>query len=498
MYFIDKNFFYFLGSILKFFVGKANKNDLIQATSQLADIQKKILQYLLYFSLLIVSIYILHKNPKYVPESILQYLEKLTSIWTEIESITEFFSIFLENKFFILLFIITLAITYLIKQTNKDEKRLFSSSKYILFPKYLNDIEKLICHPNNPAEIIEATRAKKENKPFDINFFDKKIYTKSIYLIEPSILSSNNIDKISNLEFRHNGQSYSPPPLISSIAKEKLVEKFNHQSNNKSNYNGVTLRVKNVLIENNKIILEMETSFFFYYLITNMIADIEIFYNTTVRDILEPGQPSYKLNNLNITQAENHLGLNCLLIDEHKNILIGIRNHKVSAFKGQLSPSVSGAANLVTCSSKDGNLSPLFWLEHEMNEEIFSNSNNAEIKKFISSLSSKAIFLGLSRELMRLGKPEAFFAIKLSNIEKEELKHYMFNSNEKSPDQSIDQNENESFSWINLDNIIKNNQYKHDNKNDHYTITIPTYGEHRFVLSESLLVNMLLYAKKYM
>lgn len=489
MYFINNNFFNFLSIVFKLLIGKANKNDLMQATSQLSNIQQKILQYLLYTFLLTVFIYLLYKNPKYIHESIIQYLEKLTIIWTLIEPIIDFFSIFLDNKFFIFLLILTLAITYLIQQTNKHEKILFQSSKYLLFKRYFNDLEELVCYPNHTTDIIKAIE-NNDAKSFNEEIFTQAIYTKSIYLIEPSFLISNNMNKINNLEFRHNGQNYNPPSLIASVAKEKLVEKFNHQSNNKSNYNGSTLRVKNILIEKQKIVLEMETSFYFYYLITNMIADVEIFYNTTVRDILEPGNPSYKLNNLNITQAENHLGLSCLLVDTDNNILIGIRNNKVTVFKKQLSPSISGAANFMTCSSEKDSLSPLYWLNHEMNEELFSNSSKVEIQDFISSLSSKAIFLGLTRELMRLGKPEAFFAIKLSDLEKAQLDQYM--SNEKSSNPSIDQNENESFRWINLDDTLQECIKRH--KNDHYNTMLQINKENKlFALSESLIVNMLLY-----
>ena len=231
----------------------------------------------------------------------------------------------------------------------------------------------------------------------------------------------------------------------------------------------------------------METSFYFYYLITNRIADVEIFYNTTVRDLLEPGLPNFKLNDLNITQAENHLGLSCLLVDDNNNILIGIRNNKVNVFRDALSPTISGAANLITCSSKniDDSLSPLYWLQNEMNEELFLDSNDDKIKNFIYELTTRALFLGISRELMRLGKPEVFFAIQLTNRDTQFLKQHLLNLSQ-NKNESIDQNENKDFLWINIDSIVREYKYK----NDDYFIT---HSKEEYKLSESLIVNILLY-----
>ena len=89
MFFFNKKFLSFIGSIVNFLRGNATKNDVIHATSQLSNIEKKILQYFLYFCLLIVSIYILHNNPKYIPDFVLQNIEKLSNPFNIIDLITE-------------------------------------------------------------------------------------------------------------------------------------------------------------------------------------------------------------------------------------------------------------------------------------------------------------------------------------------------------------------------------------------------------------------------
>ena len=142
---------------------------------------------------------------------------------------------------------------------------------------------------------------------------------------------------------------------------------------------------------------------------------------------------------------------------------------------------------MITCSSKniDDSLSPLYWLQNEMNEELFLDSNDDKIKNFIYELTTRALFLGISRELMRLGKPEVFFAIQLTNRDTQFLKQNLLNLSQ-NKNESIDQNENKDFLWINIDSIVREYKYK----NDDYFIT---HSKEEYKLSESLIVNILLY-----
>ncbi|UFS63082.1 hypothetical protein LOH54_02900 [Sulfurimonas sp. HSL-3221] len=312
-----------------------------------------------------------------------------------------------ENNLYVLFVLFFPTLWYLFCKTNKDEDQLFTTSHKELIEKYeahYPDLIRILSNENDGSRYTAEAIT-------DIMDSKNQVLTRSIYLIKPQYPSFT----IDNLLFHNDNNHYALPWIIAASAKVKLEEKFYHQATNKSNYNGVTLRVKGIEKSADNITIKMENSFYFNYLVTNMMADVGIIHNTTVRDVLEPGMPGKRLNQLEETMVENHLGLSCLVIcrnGESSKLLVGKRSQNVSVFRGKYSPSVSGAANAATCRREDDiKISPLNWLMNEMQEELML----PDVKNYIDyeEIAANALFLGMSRELIRLGKPEVFFAIEL-------------------------------------------------------------------------------------
>lgn len=544
-----KEFIKFILLIVAFIFGATNKNDLLQTTAQLPTWVQFFLKTLLYIAFVTTIIFIL--NEKSLLPVFISALIQDFSIWKLIKKVSDFVNIFIENKFLIILWISIISLTYLMKQTNKKEYALFTESRLKLLGWYKGEIDKLIYFEMRPKDhaftfhrLKRCLLLEKKNN-FLINFRKKcliskispilyykknkniisflkqyfqcylcritnlisspkkdkyrniRIFTRSIYVITPQELIQKKLTNIKNLCFEHTAQFYSLPIFISSEAKAKLIEKFYHQSSDKNNYNGATLRVKDLSSSKKNIILKMQTSTYFNYLVTNMIPEVEILYKTTVRDLLEPHSPKNKLNLLSETQAENHLGLSCLIVNQQNEILVGLRTENVHVFRNQLSPSISGAANINTCRrNNDPTISPVNWLLNEMEEELFSKFKRSELNKsldFRTKLCNKTIFLGMSRELIRLGKPEVFFAIQLNDDDNYELISYLEEQNKIiSVSDEIDKNENSKLLWLNLSDILP--QEKNNNiiiKNGDYIYIDEHMDEYK--LSESLWVNIIMY-----
>ena len=344
------------------------------------------------------------------------------------------------------------------------------------------------------------------------------IYSSSINYTQIDISKAKDLNKI---KFTLEDCEYTLPSLIQDRARDILIEKFNIQS--KTDYNGLTLSLKNIyLLEDGSIELKFCRSCYYDYLLTNMIPEYEILPNLTVREYLESSSKK-TLNNLNVSLAENHLGISSLveipLLENNKTanyLVIPKRSQKTTVFKGQLAPSISGAANIDTCSN-DGDISIKNFFGQEIEEEIyplFKELYNIELyKMFKDDFLNNAAFAGISRELKRLGKPELFFYYRFSRpaelkdilenkslevkIEKNYIEVIIKNENKK----DIDLNESDSFLLIKPEKFIEQLKYytnKHSKsksayeKEEIYTV----FEKNTLKVSESLFVNTI-YAKKY-
>lgn len=249
--------------------------------------------------------------------------------------------------------------------------------------------------------------------------------------VHSSSIDYDNIDIFENgpkrlldINFILGEGEYSLPLLIQESARDILVNKFNVQS--KTDYNGLTLSLNDIVVlPDGRLNMNFCRSSYYDYLLTNMIPEYEILSGLTVRDYLEASGKK-TLNDLNVSLAENHLGISCLVTipieeDGHLNdyLIIPKRSMDTTVFKGQLAPSVSGAANIDTC-SENGEVSLVNFFCQEIDEEISPLLKEVycvdSYDVFKTNFLENAVLVGISRELKRLGKPELFFSFGFKQV----------------------------------------------------------------------------------
>lgn len=327
--------------------------------------------------------------------------------------------------------------------------------------------------------------------------------------------------KLDQIRFHLEDEWYSLPWFISEGALEQTLLRFNANSTKKFDYNGSTLSLKSIETPaddpKHQITFNFRKSTYFSYLATNMLPEVKLPGGVSYREMLEPGPKLHAFENASV---ENHIGLSCMFLTTDDYFIIPVRNHNVTVFKGQLSPSVSGAGNLSTCSNPDhSSFSPMAWLIHETAEELpFLQRKTPNVETLpipyreLEHAFEDARFLGLSRELRRCGKPELFFsyALKMDSTQVRKLIKGPLQDKDKDKDKdknndqetegkskhSQDLNENEGYLLIPLADIHKALRME-DNKKKQITSIVLTHDGKKYELSESLLVNLIFYFRHH-
>lgn len=319
--------------------------------------------------------------------------------------------------------------------------------------------------------------------------------------------------KLDQVHFHLEDEWYNLPWFISEGALEQTLLRFNANSAQKFDYNGSTLSLKSIETHEQSaeplLTFNFRKSTYFSYLATNMLPEVKLPGGASYREMLEPGPKLHALDNASV---ENHIGLSCMFVTTDGHFIIPVRNQNVTVFKGQLSPSVSGAGNLSTCSNFDHcGFSPMAWLIHETAEEL-PFLQRTEIKNItplptpyheLEKEFERARFLGVSRELRRCGKPELFFSYQLNMDSKQvgELiklhdKQAQQSKTEELSRHTQDYNENEKYLLVPMADIHQTLRTV-DNKKKQVTSVVLKHRGAEFVLSESLLVNLIFYFRYY-
>lgn len=243
-----------------------------------------------------------------------------------------------------------------------------------------------------------------------------------------------NKSTILDIEFKvDTTQRYQLPWFLQSDGTTLLRERFNTLSG--KDFNGATLSVYDLELNpdslgSGKIQYAMRFGNYFEYLLTNVIPEASVS-GVDIRSWLE-SEKNESLNPLRFSQAENHLGLSCIISTADGYVLLGHRRAQNTVFKGEWSPSISGAANLDTCANPEASSEPfardtshgtttraytgIDFFIREAREEILHlmpqllGSTPEEERQQLQQLR----FVGATRELIRLGKPEIFFAMQLT------------------------------------------------------------------------------------
>lgn len=424
--------------------------------------------------------------------------------------------------------LITATLVYFFIHSNKEESLRYENNPYFYIKRYPQEFHRYLAIDRSNEPYLFVTLGTNRG---DVSDFLKKkpLCDKMLKSKLENYLLSNSIQEFSpkmktfigDLNFIKPDSNYDLPWVIANHANNLLIRKFNVSE--KLDYNGTTLALRGYKQQpDGKINFEFAKSYYYNYLVTNMMPEVRVIQKSTVRDILEPNK---KLNRLDSSLAENHLGLSVLVLTTDNYLIIPKRTSNTTVFKGQLSPSVSGAASIITCTGEDGEISPKNWFVREFREELGNIFPDVDTKNYFDVDSIE--FIGMSRELKRLGKPEIFFLCRLANLTSDDLiksnsaLHYLSfeatstrgESKASGTSDNIDENENEAYFIADIDELIKRFDISHKvkkywNKKDKIdydiTVSVPEVLHNKFkfkrhhkkmIVSESLFVNCIFYLK---
>lgn len=180
--------------------------------------------------------------------------------------------------------------------------------------------------------------------------------------------------------------------------KDKTGHAFNTIVKNITYNNGENLRLSKLEKQNDTYIFHTQPVYYETYLHTNIVVDYEPKNKRTVRSIVHP---EGKLERFDESQLANHIGINILIFTPQGHLIIPVRSRKVSYAPLELAASISGAVTATDVS--DGRPIQEHAIVREGIEELGLKRNEI--------IEDSITFLGLTRELVRGGKPEIFFTM---------------------------------------------------------------------------------------
>lgn len=239
---------------------------------------------------------------------------------------------------------------------------------------------------------------------------------KGAQLLLPQILIFDNTKSqldLKDIYFIHEGSTFQLPQIIKGITEEAYNRKVKLLRTKKQYRNEKNLRLKSIQID--KATLNVEDVYYKDYIHTNMVLDFKKNGHQTLRNTIHKG----KLEKLEESVLANHLGINILLFTIDNKLILLKRSKRTALMQGQLC-SVSGAFNATGVLNNSINTPVPFsqllsFLYREAVEEIGVKAEN------IFDL----VVLGITRELIRGGKPELFTVAKVSSTELEVKKQWI-------------------------------------------------------------------------
>ncbi len=177
-------------------------------------------------------------------------------------------------------------------------------------------------------------------------------------------------------------------------------------------YDSTTIRLNRIEKEDKSFTLIVSKAHFLQYAATNYAMDITLPQKGWSRSLRDTVHPETRLCNLEDSLLANHLGVNVLVFTIDNYLIIPIRSSaNIATWQQKVSPSISGATSFDDDMWNFRTGPAASWVREGREELGLSNSNFDD---------NSDIFLGLTRDLLRGGKPETFFATQL-NITKAEL-----------------------------------------------------------------------------
>lgn len=170
----------------------------------------------------------------------------------------------------------------------------------------------------------------------------------------------------------------------------------------KSFYNDETARLADLRYDG-RITLVFQPTSYFESVKTNMAMDFDDGLHGCLRDEVHPDG---RLEALSESCLANHVGINGLVFSNDGFMVFQRRSAKVFTNPNQLCPGFSGAIKLADIKNRRSGIENL--AEMDIFREMFEELGIKE------KMITQHRFLGLSRELLRGGKPEMFFGVELA------------------------------------------------------------------------------------
>lgn len=394
------------------------------------------------------------------------------------------------------------ALMLLYHNTSKQESQRYSLDTRFYIEQYKAERNRLLAFQRFPGEPLLA-RVGLPVEALTANGV-KRLGSRHDLMVSQSVLEWRPTEplSISHIRFELMNEWYELPWIVAEHGLDTILKRFN--AVDRYDYNGLTLATHDRQVDEKGLKLRFKKSFYYNYLATNMLPEMQLPGGLTYRELLEPGP---RLSDLETALPENHLGLSCLLRTQDGALIIPRRSQHTNVFKGQLSPSVTGAANMDTCRDPSGGYSPQAWLAQELAEELpfLARAPEAFPEPFSETLEHTE-FLGMTRELRRCGKPELFFFLPLPLKAREVKALWTRHQGAETQDvaitdlKGIDHHENagllvvdekELFERIRTHVITQPRSWHRKQRTD-FHVVLP-HRDQADILSESLVVNLILY-----
>jgi hypothetical protein len=250
------------------------------------------------------------------------------------------------------------------------------------------------------------------------------------------------------------------------VAFENLVKKINYT-------NEENLRLSGLDYKDGKCIFHTQPVYYKSYLHSNMVMDCDVSRQKTFREIIHKNGQVEKIED---SQLANHLGINILLFTPAGNLILPLRSKKVSYAPSEYSSSISGAVSAHDVSS--GKPISQLAIIREGIEELGLRRTDI--------LNESITFLGLTRELIRGGKPELFFSMQTTLTTKEVQERWS---------KAKDKWENKTLEFHRFDKFILNPLNSDDEQRDFQTQIDSLFNRYGAKMSLPLITNLALWIR---
>ena len=193
---------------------------------------------------------------------------------------------------------------------------------------------------------------------------------------------------------------YIIPEKIAGRAKD-ILEEIEHHF-----YDSTTIRLNGIQIDDTGITLLVSKTHYLQYVATNYAMDALLKqkgWTRTLRDIVHPTTSLCKLEESLLC---NHIGVGTFVFTLDNYLVIPVRSEaNIATWQEKIGPSIAGATSYDDdmWNFKAGPMAS--WMREGREELGLENSDFAE---------ENDIFFGITRDLLRGGKPEIYFATQLN------------------------------------------------------------------------------------